>query len=80
MKVIYLLLILLFQHGWKKNLDVNLYGASYGVFLAIEKMGTSRGGKGGRIVNIASVAGITVCNSFPDLHIRLSIRNSGKLG
>ena len=33
--------------------------------MAIERMGRSNGGKGGRIVNVASVAGFTVrldCN------------------
>ena len=37
---------------------------SHGVFLAIERMGRSRGGKGGRIVNISSVAGLSVSYSF----------------
>ena len=37
---------------------------SHGVFLAIERMGRSRGGKGGRIVNISSVAGLSVRFSF----------------
>ena len=41
-------------------MDVNLYGMSHGVFLAIERMGRSNGGKGGRIVNIASGAGLSV--------------------
>ena len=35
-------------------------GATRGVFTAIEKMGKSNGGKGGRIINVASVAGLTV--------------------
>ena len=35
-------------------------GASRGVFKAIERMGKSNGGHGGRIVNVASVAGLTV--------------------
>ena len=41
-------------------MDINLYGASRGCFMAIERMGRSNGGKGGRIVNVASVAGFTV--------------------
>ena len=44
----------------EKNLDVMLMGATRGVFTAIEKMGKSNGGKGGRIINVASVAGLTV--------------------
>ena len=31
-----------------------------GVFLAIDKMGRSKGGNGGRIINVASAAGLTV--------------------
>lgn len=50
----------LMQHGWQKNLDINLYGVCHGVFTAIDRMGRSKGGKGGRIVNIASVAGLAV--------------------
>ena len=45
--------------SWKPCLDVMLYGVSLGSFKALEKMGRSRGGAdGGRIVNIASLAGI----------------------
>lgn len=46
-------------HGWEKNLDINLYGVSRGCFMAIDRMGRSNGGRGGRIVNVASVAGFT---------------------
>ena len=55
-----ILLEYFFQLGWKKNLDVNLYGMSYGVYLAVDRMGRSKGGKGGRIVNISSAAGLSV--------------------
>ena len=48
------------QHGWEKNLDVMLMGATRGVFMALEKMGKSKGGQGGRIINVASAAGLTV--------------------
>ena len=53
-------LLIQLQHGWEKNLDINLYGVSRGCFMAIERMGRSNGGRGGRIVNVASVAGFTV--------------------
>ena len=36
-------------------------GAARGVYTAIEKMGRSKGGQGGRIINITSVSGLTVC-------------------
>ena len=51
-----------------------LLGASRGVYTAIERMGKSKGGKGGRIVNVASVAGLTVStlkNASIDLRIRM---------
>ena len=37
-----------------------LMGAARGIYTAIERMGRSKEGKGGRIVNITSTAGITV--------------------
>jgi len=46
------------QHGWKASINIMLTGVGYGTFLALEKMGTSKGGHGGRIVNIASMAGL----------------------
>ena len=49
-----------FKHGWEKLIDVMLMGAARGIYTAIERMGRSNGGQGGRIVNITSTAGITV--------------------
>ena len=66
------------QAGWEKNLDIMCMGHVRGIFLALEKMGTSHGsylfifisclftnnsslftgGKGGRIINVASSAGL----------------------
>ena len=34
-----------------------IYGVCHGSFLAIDRMSTSKGGKGGLIINIASMAG-----------------------
>ena len=45
------------EYGWKKCLDVMLTGTSYGTFLALEKMSITNDKKGGRIINIASMAG-----------------------
>ena len=45
-------------HGWRKCTDIMLTGVGIGTFLAIRRMGTSKGGAGGRIINIASVAGL----------------------
>ena len=50
--------------GYKTCIDINLLGLSLGVFLAMEKMSTSKGKKGGRIINVASVAGFTVLSYF----------------
>ena len=41
-------------------LKVMSVGATRGVFTAVERMSTKKGGNGGRIVNTASVAGIMV--------------------
>ena len=35
-----------------------LYGTCHGTYLAIDKMSIAKGGQGGRIVNIASMAGL----------------------
>ena len=43
--------------NWQKSLDIMLYGVCHGTWLAIDKMSVAKGGKGGRIVNIASMAG-----------------------
>ena len=47
----------LFSNSWQKSLDIMLYGVCHGTWLAIDKMSVAKGGKGGRIVNIASMAG-----------------------
>jgi len=44
-------------HGWKRCLDIMLYGVCHGAYLALDKMGTSKGGPGGFIINTASLAG-----------------------
>ena len=46
------------EFNWKLCLDIMLYGMAEGTFLAIEKMSIAKGGKGGRIMNIASMAGL----------------------
>jgi len=44
--------------AYDKVLDINLMGLAHGSMLAVEKMGTSRGGGGGLIVQISSGAGL----------------------
>ena len=48
------------QAGWEASVQVMLVGALQGLYFAIDKMGKSKGGQGGRIVNIASTLGLTV--------------------
>ena len=45
-------------------LKVMSVGATRGVFTAVDRMSTKKGGIGGRIVNTASVAGIMVGQMF----------------
>ena len=58
-------------------MDVMLVGAMRGVFLAIDKMGRSKGGNGGRIINVASAAGLTVIivyvNVFPYIRVYVNV-------
>ena len=42
------------------NLAVMTIGATFGVTYALERMGRSKGGVGGRIITTASTAGLTV--------------------
>ena len=46
-----------------------LVGALHGIYLANEKMGKSKGGPGGRIVNIASIEGLTVSELMYSVNI-----------
>merc|ERR550519_168865 len=45
--------------GWKKCMMVNIIGVMTGTELALERMSIANGGKGGLIVNTASMAGVT---------------------
>ncbi|XP_015905963.3 15-hydroxyprostaglandin dehydrogenase [NAD(+)] [Parasteatoda tepidariorum] len=46
------------EHNWKKTIEVNLMAVIQGVKLAFQYMGVDNGGKGGSVVNTASVAGL----------------------
>jgi len=54
--------------SWDKMLDIMVMGHVRGVFMAIEKMGRSHGGRGGRIINTASAAGLTDRPPLGDLN------------
>ena len=59
------------QNAWEPCLDVMLKGVCRGVFLAIEKMSVSKGKKGGRIINIASMAGLMEGTYVPGMYIKV---------
>ena len=44
-------------------INVNLLGVAYGTNLAMEKMSVERGGRGGLIVQVASMAGLVTTSS-----------------
>ena len=48
------------QIGYKKCIDVMTVGFSEGVYTAVARMGKSKGGSGGRIVNTCSMASLTI--------------------
>jgi len=48
------------QYGWELCMEVMLVGATRGVMMAVDQMSTKKGGNGGRIINSASIAGISV--------------------
>jgi NAD(P)-dependent dehydrogenase (short-subunit alcohol dehydrogenase family) len=73
--------------GWEMNLKVNMFGASMGVFTAMERMGRSKRGNGGHIVNTASIAGLSVmltpCLIFAVHHVhdfRFQVGGLGPIG
>ncbi|XP_042903104.1 15-hydroxyprostaglandin dehydrogenase [NAD(+)]-like isoform X2 [Parasteatoda tepidariorum] len=46
------------EHNWKYTIEVNLMAVIQGVKLAFQYMGVDKGGKGGSVVNTASIAGL----------------------
>ena len=55
-------------------MEVMLVGATRGVFLAVDRMSKTKGGEGGRIINTASMAGVSVSFSQSEIHQRLDKR------
>ncbi|XP_047361819.1 uncharacterized protein LOC124953862 [Vespa velutina] len=47
------------ESKWIKTIDINVTGLFRGCFLALDHMSKNKGGKGGTIVNIASIVGIS---------------------
>jgi NAD(P)-dependent dehydrogenase (short-subunit alcohol dehydrogenase family) len=48
------------QYGWELCMEVMLVGATRGVMMAVDRMSTKKGRNGGRIINTASMAGVSV--------------------
>lgn len=51
--------------NWQKCVDVNLNGVIRGTNLALERMQTNKGGNGGIIINVSSVAGFIRSHAIP---------------
>jgi len=52
---------------WRKTFDVNMMGTMQSCFYGLEKMSKEKGGEGGVVLNIASVAGLgplTLCPTY----------------
>ncbi|XP_076661606.1 15-hydroxyprostaglandin dehydrogenase [NAD(+)]-like isoform X2 [Halictus rubicundus] len=56
---------LLNDKNWKLTVDVNIGGVIQGSFLALEHMRKDKGGKGGTLVNISSIAGFNIYRMWP---------------
>ncbi|XP_039307645.1 15-hydroxyprostaglandin dehydrogenase [NAD(+)]-like [Solenopsis invicta] len=50
---------------WKETIEINFNAVVYGSMLAFDYMGKHKGGKGGVIVNMSSVAGLDPKSLFP---------------
>uniref|UniRef100_A0ABM0MP93 15-hydroxyprostaglandin dehydrogenase [NAD(+)] n=1 Tax=Saccoglossus kowalevskii TaxID=10224 RepID=A0ABM0MP93_SACKO len=51
--------------NWELTLNINLMGTIRGTYLALEHMGVNYGGRGGIVINTASIAGIMTTSHFP---------------
>nr|XP_046491944.1 uncharacterized protein LOC124223753 [Neodiprion pinetum] len=50
---------------WELMVDINYNGVVRGTLLGLKYMGKNEGGKGGTIVNVASIVGVMPSNIFP---------------
>ncbi|XP_047501473.1 15-hydroxyprostaglandin dehydrogenase [NAD(+)]-like isoform X1 [Penaeus chinensis] len=46
------------EQNWQLTLNVNIGGCTRGTLLALERMGVSKGGAGGSVVNVSSITGL----------------------
>merc|ERR1712037_1031098 len=54
--------------GWRKCMDIDIMAVMMGTYYAMDRMSKTKGGRGGLIVNTASVAGL-VFNQIQDREI-----------
>ncbi|XP_075529719.1 15-hydroxyprostaglandin dehydrogenase [NAD(+)]-like [Dermacentor variabilis] len=53
------------EESWRKIFEINTMAVYFGTLLALKYMGKDRGGEGGYVINIASIAGLIVCPPIP---------------
>ncbi|XP_077529268.1 15-hydroxyprostaglandin dehydrogenase [NAD(+)]-like [Haemaphysalis longicornis] len=53
------------EDNWKEVLAVNLHAVFAGITLGLKHMDRSKGGQGGHIVNVSSIAGLLVVPELP---------------
>ncbi|EZA55494.1 hypothetical protein DMN91_001992 [Ooceraea biroi] len=53
------------DHDWKQTIDINVTAVICSSLLALDHMGKHKGGKGGTIVNIASIFGLSKAGGVP---------------
>ncbi|XP_076632424.1 uncharacterized protein LOC143347260 [Colletes latitarsis] len=53
------------DRAWEQTIDLNVRGVVQGSLLAVDHMGKHKGGKGGVVVNIASIIGLSIFPGCP---------------
>ncbi|KAH8030598.1 hypothetical protein HPB51_010429 [Rhipicephalus microplus] len=53
------------EERWRRIFEINTMAVYFGTLLALKYMGKDRGGEGGYVINVASIAGLIVCPPIP---------------
>lgn len=53
------------EERWRRVFEINTMAVYFGTLLALKYMGKDRGGEGGHVINIASIAGLVACPAIP---------------
>ena len=64
------------KEGWKLCLDINLNGVLLGSSLALDRMTFSKGGRGGEVINVASILGLFVAEQPKGRALKFPKKNS----